>query len=156
MIFPYRRVCGSRPDLTGQRLGLCVVDSKAPSVNDRQRWRIRCQAITPDRDQCGGIFYLETSHVRVYQRPGNELFACPACRAARRAARRLVRFSCEGCSASVEMRRKRWNQRVFKDFCRHCAQKIGRLHSAAAGRHCSECGEAGHNRLNCQERSRAA
>lgn len=125
---PYRPRGAIAPDLTGQRLGLCVVDSKAPSVNNSARWRIRCQAITPERDQCGEIFYLSTSHVRGYQRPGNELFACKACRLRRRQARQLVRFTCEGCSSPVEMPRSKLKQRsaFTQGFCKDCAIRAGR------------------------------
>lgn len=123
------------PDLTGQRLGLCVVDSKAPSVTNNQRWRIRCNAITAERDQCGELFYLETYDVRRYQKPGHELYACSKCRTARRAATSIVRFSCEACSAQVEMSRKNYKRRskLVKEFCPHCAVKAGRTH-AAGGR----------------------
>lgn len=130
---PHRRAAGVlAPDLTGQVVGLCVVDGKAPSVRSQQRWRIRCNAMTPERDQCGVLFYLATHEVRAYQRPGQELFACHECRARRRRALNLVRFSCEACSSSVEMTKPKYAARseLVKRFCPHCAFKAARTHAA--------------------------
>jgi len=129
---PHRRARGVEPpDLTGQVVGLCIVESKAPSVNARQRWRIRCHAMTPERDDCGALLYLETAHIRQYQQPGHELFACKECRARRRAAANLVRFACEGCRAHVEIPKHRQAQRseLTKRLCPHCAIKAGRTHA---------------------------
>jgi hypothetical protein len=130
---PHRRARGVlAPDLTGQVVGLCVVDSLAPAVDSSQRWRVRCNAITPERDQCGVTFYMTTTHVRQYQQPGNELFCCAACRSRRRQAMNLVRFSCEGCRATCEMTRTKYEARPeqVKRLCGHCASCAARTRAA--------------------------
>lgn len=121
------------PDLIGQVVGLCVVESKAPSVSNRTRWRIRCRALTPE-GTCGELFYLETAQVHTYQKPGHELFCCTPCRKRRRAAASLVRFTCEGCSAPVEMPRAKQRARSEQTqrMCKFCAIRAGRTYAEGA------------------------
>jgi hypothetical protein len=129
---PHRRAFGvERPDLTGQIVGLCVVEQLAPAITSSQRWRIRCNAMTPERDQCGEVFYLSTHEVREYQQAGHELYCCKACRTRRRAARNLVRFSCKGCRTHVEMSRAKYLRRseLVRRFCGHCASCAARTHA---------------------------